>query len=80
MQAYLEGRYGEALDSLSKWVDAAPPREEQRFADLAFAAVSRVGQLVDKESGEGLREAAAELSGRIRRCSSRARFEASDPD
>ena len=66
MQAYLEGRYEEALDSLSKWVDAAPPRDEERFADLAFAAVSRVGQLVDKETGEALRRAAAELSERVR--------------
>jgi hypothetical protein len=72
MQAYLEGRYAEALDSLSKWVDAAPPREEERFADLAFSAVSRVGQLVDRESGEALRVAAAELSERIRCLRSRA--------
>jgi len=66
MQAYLDGRYGEALDNISKWLDAVPPREEERFADLAFAAVSRVGQLVDKESGESLRAAAAELSERVR--------------
>jgi tetratricopeptide (TPR) repeat protein len=79
MQAYLEGRYGEALDSLSKWVDAAPPQEERRFADLAFAAVSRVGQLVDKESGEALRAAAAQLSERIRCCSSPARSGDSEP-
>jgi hypothetical protein len=73
MQAYLEGRYDEALDSLSTWVDAQPPREEERFADLAFSAVSRVGQLVDKESGEALRVAAAALSKRIRRHCSAAR-------
>jgi hypothetical protein len=71
MQAYLEGRYGEALDSLSKWVDAVPPREEGHLADLAFAAVSRVGQLVEKESGEALRVEAAELSERIRKHCSR---------
>ena len=80
MQAYLEGHYGEALDSLSKWVDAAPPRDEEGFADLAFAAVSRVGQLVDKESGEALRVAAAELSERLRSHCSRAGSGESDPD
>jgi hypothetical protein len=79
MQAYLEGRYVEALESLSKWVDAAPPRDEECFADLAFSAVSRVGQLVDRESGEALRAAAAELSERIRRYSSRARSGGSAP-
>jgi hypothetical protein len=80
MQAYLEGRYEEALDSLSKWLDAVPPREEERFADLAFAAVSRVGQLVDKESSETLRVAAAELSERIRRYSSQASSQESAPE
>jgi hypothetical protein len=79
MQAYLEGRYGEALDSLSKWVEASPPREEERFADLAFAAVSRLGQLVDKENAENLRVAAAELSERIRCHSSEARSGGRDP-
>jgi hypothetical protein len=74
MQAYLDGRYRESLESLSKWVDAAPPREEERFADLALAAVSRLGQLVDKESAEDLRAGAAALCKRIQRCSSRARF------
>jgi tetratricopeptide (TPR) repeat protein len=73
MQAYLQGRYRESLESLSKWVDAAPPREEERFADLALAAVSRLGQLVDKESAEDLRVEAAALCKRIQRCSSRAR-------
>lgn len=80
MQAYLDRRYGEALDSLSKWVDAVPPREEGRMADLAFAAVSRVGQLVEKESGEVLRVAAAELSERIRRHCSRGCSEKSAPE
>jgi hypothetical protein len=79
MQAYLEGRYGEALDSLSKWVDAVPPREEERFATLAFAAVSRVGQLVDAENGENLGAAAAELSERIRGYFSQALSGESDP-
>jgi hypothetical protein len=75
MQAYLEGRYAEALESLSKWVDAVPPREEGRLADLAFAAVSRVGQLVDSESGESLRAVAAELAKRIRCHCTRGRSE-----
>jgi tetratricopeptide (TPR) repeat protein len=73
MQAYLEGRYRESLEKLSKWVDAAPPREEERFVDLALAAVSRVGQLVDKEGAEDLRVEAAALCKRLQRCSSRAR-------
>jgi tetratricopeptide (TPR) repeat protein len=66
MQAYLEGRYEEALEYLSKWVDAGPVADEGRFADLAFSALSRVGQLVEKESGEAVRKAAAALAEKLR--------------
>jgi hypothetical protein len=80
MQAYLEGRYEEALESLSNWVEAGPPRDEERFADLAFAAVSRVGQLVDKETDEAIRVAAAQLSERVRRHCSHAHSGVSPPE
>lgn len=69
MQAYLEGRYEEAVEHLSKWVDAGYVSGEGHFADLAFAALSRVGQLVEKESGEAIGKAASLLAEKIRpRC------------
>jgi hypothetical protein len=47
-------------------VDAGPVADEDRFADLAFSALSRVGQLVEEESGEAVRKAAAALAEKLR--------------
>jgi len=44
MVAYLEGRHGEALDRLAAWLDAPPEAVAEPFADLAFAAVSRIAE------------------------------------
>lgn len=69
MQAYLEGRYTEALDALTAWVDAKPHPDELRFAELALAAVSRVGQLVGEDAEAEIGPRAAGLAERIRELS-----------
>jgi hypothetical protein len=58
MSAYLEGRYAEVVSGLGAWLEAAPsplPAPERSLAQLAAAALARVGAL----AGAGSQEAAA---------------------
>lgn len=71
MSAYLAGRYGEAVDRLAAWVDAGAPTEAS--ADLAYAAVSKVDQLLQDPDDEETATAAAALAKRIEPFSPRAR-------
>jgi hypothetical protein len=64
MQAYLDGRYADAVDELSRWQaesdDAAPQRRS-----IARAALSRVGQLLGPEQGRDVAARAAALAARL---------------
>lgn len=73
MKAYLSGHYSETVEKLGRWVDAGPSDEDAPQADLAYAAVSRIGQLVEGPSGETVARQAAELAERIKPYSPRAR-------
>jgi tetratricopeptide (TPR) repeat protein len=65
MDAYLEGRYRDAISNLERWVSLRPDPEERAFADLARAAVSRVSSLVEGPDAEQVVAAAAGLVGRL---------------
>jgi len=70
MQAYREGRYDDAVLRVSDWLDAeAEPRAE--FVALALAAISRVGQLVERGPSDPLVLAASDLAERMRRTGAR---------
>lgn len=76
MQAYLERDYRSAVDELTRWIDgvelaAGGPRgpsspADERLASLAWAAVSRIGQLVDEAGRAQIGAAAQSLAERIR--------------
>jgi hypothetical protein len=65
MQAYLEGRYGDAVERLTAWADTGAREGEEGLARLARAALSRVGQLVDPEREGGTAARAAALAERL---------------
>jgi hypothetical protein len=58
MSAFLAGRYDEALRGLSAWLDGRPEPSERKLAELAIAASSRIGQLVEGDAALGERAAA----------------------
>jgi tetratricopeptide (TPR) repeat protein len=59
LQAYLAGRYDVLIEELRRWLDAEPSAEEAIQAELALAAVSRVGpQAADGGDPELVRTAA----------------------
>jgi tetratricopeptide (TPR) repeat protein len=65
MSAYLRGRYEEALRDLERWASDGPVAEDGTFRELAHAAVSRLGQLVEGERSAALAERAALLARRL---------------
>lgn len=65
MSAYLRGRYAEALRHLEGWIDADPPSSDDRFRQLAHAAVTRLSPLVDAGDRAELTERAAVLTRRL---------------
>ncbi|MBW2242434.1 MAG: hypothetical protein JRH01_10645 [Deltaproteobacteria bacterium] len=68
MQAFLEGRFTDAIASLGAWLEARPGKGEAHFARLAFSALSKVGPLVVGEDEErALSDGATALAERIRR-------------
>lgn len=50
MSAFLEGRYQDAVDGLGRWLEAEPGPSESSHAGLAYAALSRLPQLVQEAS------------------------------
>jgi hypothetical protein len=66
MQAFLEGRFADAMASLGAWLDSQPGEGDAHFARLAFSALSRVGQLIGEEGEPALSDGAAALAERIR--------------
>lgn len=64
MAAYLAGDYGRSVEWLGKWLDAAPEREAT-LAELAHAAVSKVGQLALGGEKERITTAASSLLERL---------------
>jgi hypothetical protein len=64
MAAYLAGDYGQSVEWLGKWLDAAP-EGEAILAELAHAAVSKVGQLALGDEKERITAAASSLLERL---------------
>jgi tetratricopeptide (TPR) repeat protein len=73
MSAYLNGNYARSVERLGRWLDAEPGEAEAPYADLAYAAVSRVGQLVEGRDSAAIAKASAKLAQRIKPYSPRAR-------
>jgi len=65
MQAFVAGRYDESLDRLEEWVAEGPGGDERAYADLAFAAVSRVDHLTTGRAAKKLARRASKLAKRI---------------
>jgi tetratricopeptide (TPR) repeat protein len=47
MSAWLHGAYEQALEHLEQWAATRPAPGDARFRELALAAISRLGQLVE---------------------------------
>ncbi len=62
MSAFLDGRYREAVEHLGAWLEAAPAPALAGFAELAYAALTRIGPLVDAETEADLPRRAAALA------------------
>src|SRR5690606_20463517 len=60
MSAWLHGDYEQALEHLERWA-ASPVPEDAPFRELALAAVSRLGQLVEGGRAAVLAERARAL-------------------
>lgn len=75
MEAYLEGRYRDAIAGLERWLARSPGADEAPLADLAFAALSRVEALAEGPDAAGVAAAASGLATRTRPFSPRARGE-----
>ena len=65
MSAYLRGRYEDALRHLEDWADAKAEAGDETFRELAFAAVSRLGQLVEGERRAAIADRASALAKRL---------------
>lgn len=61
MSSWLRGDYERALDHLERWAGQPRAPEDAPFRELALAAVSRLGQLVEGESAEALAARASAL-------------------
>jgi hypothetical protein len=61
MSAWLRGDYERALDHLEQWAGQPRAPEDAPFRELALAAVSRLGQLVEGESAAALAARASAL-------------------
>jgi len=61
MSSWLRGDYEHALEHLEHWAAEPPAPEDARFRELALAAVSRLGQLVEGERAETLAPRATAL-------------------
>lgn len=62
MSAWLRGDYESALDRLEAWAAGPPAPDEAAFRELALAAVSRLGQLVEGERAAALASRAGRLA------------------
>jgi tetratricopeptide (TPR) repeat protein len=65
MSAYLRGRYEDALRHLESWARDPVDDGDARFRELACAALSRLGQLVEGERRAALAERASALAKRL---------------
>jgi tetratricopeptide (TPR) repeat protein len=64
MAAYLAGDYGQSVEWLGKWIEATP-ESDVTLAELAHAAVSKVGQLAPVDEKERITAAASSLLERL---------------
>jgi len=67
MHAYLERRYGAAVERLRCWLASGLNAAGQRQAELALAAVARIGQLLEDGGEAALPREAAGLAEELRR-------------
>jgi len=65
MDAYLCGRYEQALCELERWAEAGPVAGEASFRELALSAVTRLGPLAGGAGDDALGERAAALANRL---------------
>jgi len=65
MSAYLRGRYEDALRHLEGWAEGRSEGGDQAFRELALAAVSRLGQLVEGERLASIADRAGALARRL---------------
>ncbi len=62
MQAYLEGRYADALSALQRWGELTPAPDEVPLARIAATALSRLGTLVGEDAPATLAAEATSLA------------------
>lgn len=67
MQAFLAGHYPRSVDELSRWLDGIPHSWERRHAELARAALARLGNLVEGADRRRLLERAEHIADQIGR-------------
>jgi len=65
MEAYLQGRWEEALDALGRWLDRRPEAGENAYAALALDAISHLGKLAQPEDQPRIGAAADALLVRL---------------
>ena len=65
MDAYLGGRYEQALRDLERWAEADPAPDEAGFRELALSAATRLGPLASGVGDGSLGERAAALANRL---------------
>ena len=66
MGAFLEGRFPESVAALARWADSDPSSGEERLAELAADALSKVGELCEAGRGDPVASSAAALAVRLR--------------
>jgi hypothetical protein len=59
------GAYTESLASFEEWLDSEPAEGERRYLEFAESALSRIGKLVDEETGSEPLALAEVLVGKI---------------
>ncbi|HEB88311.1 MAG TPA: hypothetical protein ENI85_01965 [Deltaproteobacteria bacterium] len=71
MQAFLDGRYGDSISTLSAWADLGAPGDEPDFARFAAAALGRLKRLVEEDAdGAAIVEDARRLQARLEEAAS----------
>ena len=66
MDAYLAGRYAEAVDGIERWLDVRPGPGEGALVELACAALAQIGTLGEGSDPARTGQRAAELAARAR--------------
>ncbi len=71
MQAFLDGRYADSIETLSAWAELGAARDEPDFANLAAAALGRLKRLVEDDAdGADILDRAKRLQARLEEATS----------